>query len=63
MEYNSATKTNEIMLCSNMDGPRKVSKTETNITWYHSYVESNLKNDTNELIYRIVTYSQISKIN
>ena len=22
---------------------RKVSQTETNITWYHSYVDSNLK--------------------
>ena len=41
--------------------PREVS--QTNII-YHSYVESNfLKNDTNELIYKTETGSQISKTN
>ena len=56
-------------ICSNIDGPRnyhtKKSKSdrETNITWYHSYLESNLKNDTNELTYRAATDSEISKIN
>ena len=52
-------------ICNNMDGPRdyhtKVSQTKTNIIWYHSYVESNLKNDTNELIYK--TDLQILKTN
>ena len=33
----------------------------TNI--YHSYVESNFKNDTNELIYKRETDLQISKTN
>ena len=46
-----------------MDGPRDyilsdVSQTKTD-TIYHSYVELNLKNDTNELVYKIETKSQM----
>ena len=41
----------------------KASPTKTNITWYHLYVESNFKNDTNELIYKTETDSQILKTN
>ena len=45
-------------ICSNLDGPRdyhsigKVSKTKRNIIWYHSHVESNFKNDANEIVYK-----------
>ena len=47
---------------SNMDRPRDyhtkwISQTETNIIWYHSYVESK-KKDANELIYKTETDSQ-----
>ena len=56
-------------LCSNMDGGRdyhtKCSKsdTEIQISWYHSYMESNLKSDISELIYKTETDSQILKTN
>ena len=50
MEYYSAIKKNELMpLSSNMDGPidyyTKWSKSdrERQISWYHSYVESNFE--------------------
>ena len=51
-----------------MDGPRdyhpKGSKPEKdNFIWYHSYVESNYSDDTNELIYKAETDLQILKIN
>ena len=39
----------------------EVTQTRTNIICYYSYVESNLKNDTNELTYR--TDLQISRTN
>ena len=32
-----------------------INQRKTNITWYHLYMDS--KNDTNELIYKIVTDS------
>ena len=41
----------------------EVSQRKTNIIWYHSYVESKLKTDTNELIYKTETDLQISKTN
>ena len=40
----------------------EISPRKTNII-YHSYVESNLKNNTNELIYKTETDSQILKTN
>ena len=47
-------------ISSNMDGPRdyhtKWSKSDRERQiWHHSYVVSNLKNDTNELIYKTET--------
>ena len=36
---------------------------QTNIIWYHLYVESKKKIDTNELIYKIETDSQASQTN
>ena len=48
------------------DGPRgyhtKPEKDKYHY-WYHSYVESHLKNYTNEPIYKTETDSQISKTN
>ena len=41
----------------------EVRQRKTNIIWYYLYVESNKKNDTNELIYKTETDSQISKSN
>ena len=41
----------------------EVNQTKTNIIGYHSYVGSNFKNNTNELIYRTETDLQISKTN
>ena len=49
-------------MCSNMDGPRdyhtkwSTSDKETNIVWYHLYVESK-NTETNELIYKTVPQS------
>ena len=62
MEYYSAVKKEwDNAICSNMDGPRDYhtnwSQTEKQI--YHLYVESKKKNDTNELIYKRETVSQI----
>ena len=34
----------------------EVSQRKANIIWYHLYVETNSKNDTNELIYKIETH-------
>ena len=47
-------------ICSNVDGPRDyhtVSELrQTNVIWYHLYVESKKKrNSTNELIYKTET--------
>ena len=42
---------------------REVRQRKTNILWYHSYVESNIKNDTNEVIYKTETDLQILKTN
>ena len=69
MEYHSAIKKNEIMpfVATWMDLEMiilsEVSQTKTNIIRYHSYVESNFKNDINELIYKTETDSKISKTN
>ena len=41
----------------------KVSKVKTNIIWYHSHVESNFKNDANEIIYKAETDLPIWKRN
>ena len=30
----------------------EANQTETNIIWYHSHVESNFKNDANEIVYK-----------
>ena len=38
----------------------EVSQKKTNVIWYHFYVESK-KNDTNEIICKTETDSQISK--
>ena len=48
-----------IAICGNMDGPRDyhTELSQTNIIWYHLYVESK-KNDTNEIIYKTETDSQ-----
>ena len=40
----------------------EVNQTKTSIIWYQLYVESN-KNDTNELIYKTETNSQILQSN
>ena len=52
---------------SNMNGPRNYhtewSKSKTNTIWYDSYMESNLKYDTNELIHKTETDLQILKTN
>ena len=59
-EYYSAIKKNEIMLFAAtwMDLETiilsEVNQIKTNIIYY-SYMESNLKNDTNELIYKTET--------
>ena len=59
-EYYSAIKKNEIMLFAAtwMDLETiilsEVNQIKTNIKYY-SYMESNLKNDTNELIYKTET--------
>ena len=63
MEYSSAIKKEwNNAIYSNMDGPRdyhtKWSQRKTNIIWHHLYVEFK-KNDTNELIYKTETDSQI----
>ena len=55
-------------ICSNMDGPRdyhtKWSKSDKGRKIsYHLHVESNFKNDTNELIYKTETDLQILKTN
>ena len=40
----------------------KWSQTKTNIIWYHLHVESKKKNDTNELIYKMVIPSDCREI-
>ena len=58
MEHYSAIKNNEIMpfAATWMDLAiiilTYVSQTKTNTVWYHLYVESKKKKDTNELIYK-----------
>ena len=58
MEYYSAIKKNTIMqfAATWMDLEiiilSEVRQRNTNIIWYHLYVESKKKNDTNELIYK-----------
>ena len=67
MEYYSVTKKNEIMPFATtwMDMEiimlSEVRHRKTNITWYHSYVESN-KNNTQKIIYKIETNSQVFEI-
>ena len=39
-----------------------VGQRQTNAILYHLHEEPNLKNDTNELIYKIETDSQVSKL-
>ena len=69
MEYYSATEKNKRMPFAatwmNLEiiMLRKVWQRKTNIVWYHSFVEINLKNDINEFIYKIETNSQILKTN
>ena len=41
----------------------EVNQRKTNITWYHSYMKPNLKNETNELTNKTETDLQISKPN
>ena len=66
MEYYSAIKKNEILpfAATWMDLEiiiiSEISQRKTNIKWYHLYVESK-KNDTNELIYKVVADSQTWK--
>ena len=68
MEYYSAIKKNEVMpfAATQVDLEiiilSEVSQRKTNIIWYHLYMES-LKNDTNELVYKTETDSQIQKTN
>ena len=68
-KYYWATKKNEIMLFAAtwMDLAiivlSEMSQTKTNITWYHSCVKSNFKNDTSELIHKTETDIQILKTN
>ena len=69
MEYYSAIKKEQNnAICSDMMDLEiitvsEVNQRKTNIIWYHLYVESNLKNDTNELTYKTETDSHISKSN
>ena len=60
MEYYLAIKKQKNANRSNMDGHRedqtKWNNSNTNITWYHLYVESK-KNDKNEPIYKTETDS------
>ena len=41
----------------------KIKHRKTNIMWYLSYVDSNFKNDADELIYKTETDSQILETN
>ena len=54
-----------IAVCSNMDGPKeyhtKWSKSKINIIWYHFYID--IKNSTNDFIYRVERNSQTQKAN
>ena len=64
MEYYSAIKRMKYCLCSNVDGPRehhtKYSKSE--IPYDITYMW-NLKNDTNESVYKTEIDSEIQKTN
>ena len=68
MEYHSAIKKKERMpFAATLMDPETIMLSEvrqkkTNIR-YHSYVESNLKNDTNELIYKTETDLPMLKTN
>ena len=58
MEYYSAITKWNLAICSNMNGPRKHNTkwVRERQIWYHLYVE--LKNNTNESIYKTETDSQ-----
>ena len=61
MEYYSAIKKWNNVICDNIDGLRgyhtKWIKSKTNIIWYHLYMKAK-KNDTNKLIYKTETDSE-----
>ena len=63
VEYYSAIKKNKIMpfaatwMSLEIIILSEVNQRKTNIIWYHLHVDSNLKNDTNDLIYKTKTDS------
>ena len=62
MNYYSAIKKNQIMSFVNMSAPEdyhKWSQRKTNIKCYWLYAESKKKTDTNELIYKTETLTDL----